>query len=75
MFERIEDLLTVIVSLLVALTSLVSVLEKLLMLWAEMQDESSEFAKQLEKDILHLQADLEQQAEQLDSLKKQVKTD
>ena len=43
MFERIEDLLTVIVSLLVALTSLVSVLEKLLMLWAEMQDESSEF--------------------------------
>ena len=74
MFERIEDLLTVIVSLLVALTSLVSVLEKLLMLWTDMQDEENDLAKQLEKDILHLQTDLEQQGQQLEALKRKIKT-
>lgn len=71
MFERIEDLLTVMLSLIAALTTLVGVLEQLLKLWREVQAEESEVAQQLEKDIVRLQTDLDAQRRQIEALKAQ----
>lgn len=71
MFERIEDLLTVMLSVIAALTTLVGVLEQLLKLWQEVQAEESEVAQQLEKDILRLKQDLEAQGQQIEVLKAQ----
>lgn len=74
MFDRIEALLTLVLSLIASLSALIGVLEKLLRLWRETQDEQdTELAQQLEKDILHLQASLEQQGQQLEVLKVQLK--
>ena len=73
MFDRIDDLLTLIVSLIAALSALVSVLEKLLRLWQAVQEEDNEVAQQLEKDILRLQADLTQQGQQIEALKSQIR--
>ncbi len=72
MFERIEDLLTVMLSLIAALTTLVGVLQQLLKLWQAVQTEESEVARQLEKDILRLQEDLEAQGRQIEALKAQI---
>lgn len=69
MFERIEDLLTVMLSLIAALTTLVGVLQQLLKLWQAVQTEESEVARQLEKDILRLQEDLEAQGRQIEALR------
>lgn len=69
MFERIEDLLTVMLSVIAALTTLVGVLQQLLTLWQAVQAEESELAQQLEKDIVRLQADLEEHRRQIDALK------
>ena len=69
MFERIEDLLTVMLSLIAALTTLVGVLQQLLKLWQAVQTEESEVARQLEKDILRLQGDLEAQGRQIEALR------
>ena len=71
MFERIEDVLTLMLSVIAALTTLVGVLEQLLKLWQEVQAEESEVAKQLEKDILRLKQDLEAQGQQIEHLKTQ----
>lgn len=73
MFDRIDDLLTLIVSLIAALSALVGVLEKLLRLWQAVQEEDNEVAQQLEKDILRLQADLTQQGQQIEALKSQIR--
>ena len=69
MFERIEDLLTVMLSLIAALTTLVGVLQQLLKLWQAVQTEEIEVARQLEKDILRLQEDLEAQGQQIEALR------
>lgn len=71
MFERIEDVLTLMLSVIAALTTLVGVLEQLLKLWQEVQAEESEVAQQLEKDILRLKQDLEAQGQQIEVLKAQ----
>lgn len=71
MFERIEDVLTLMLSVIAALTTLVGVLEQLLKLWQEVQAEESEVAQQLEKDILRLKQDLEAQGQQIEYLKAQ----
>ena len=71
MFERIEDVLTLMLSVIAALTTLVGVLEQLLTLWQEVQAEESEVAQQLEKDILRLKQDLEAQGQQIEVLKAQ----
>ena len=71
MFERIEDVLTLMLSVIAALTTLVGVLEQLLKLWQEVQADESEVAQQLEKDILRLKQDLEAQGQQIEVLKAQ----
>ncbi|MEO1287532.1 MAG: hypothetical protein AAFV93_07175 [Chloroflexota bacterium] len=74
MFERIGDLLTTMLSVIAAISAFVGVLEKLLQLRRNMTDEEDEITRQLEKDIVRLQADLKQQQAQIEALQAQRKS-